>query len=1468
MSPVSRLIVSALPLCVTDIASRILSARRFPRFTMIVNALLLLLVAWSVAPPHVAADGTCGYGTVQKWKVKMHLTQLLSQAGPLRQGDCSYDYTLALNHLSDVTGEFTQDATGSWSGKLTSQEQVDNHLDLVASGSSAYCALGSVFFTEVCSGEGSEENVPFAIDPAMGKYVLSFPHTGIDCPVTYRGAYSAWSQNLLKEIGAPFIIDYPKMVLTPSPSEPVTSVEFPLPGSSPATITGETTLQHQQYSQIPITWSWELTPDYGGAEPELGAPDGNGKAGGGDNAPGSGYGAPTWTINMSTLNIFITDTPLWYKSPVGPSVEVTLSYNSKSLFNRFEPVGRNWQLNYESYLSSDPVSGDVTIYMPDGRRDVYTYNQTSGKFTPPYRVFNELTVIRKGEVMEGSDYQLSFPDGTVYIYKVPSGQLLWAFLTEIRDPHSNKLTLEWQPVSGAPWGGLLKSITDALGKKTFFFHDSDNRIYSIRDPFGRVAMLFYDGEGNLQRITDMGGYSAGFTYDGCGVIRTMAQGGHTRTFGHALNSLTVSDAMGSETFTLDPLTGKAGYQGANATTGTPFGYTQSKTTDGKHSDITGFQTPEGIGFQYTYDSRGNLLTDTLNAAGGNETATFTYNSKGKVTSVVDARGARTDLTYASNAVDPLTLKDGLGTITATYNSTHDILSLTDRMGIAKSFTYNPRGQVTGTLGPLGIATTFNYDAGSQLASVQRSGRTIGSYGYDAVGRLASYTDQNGYTTRRIYNNIDDLLSMTYPDNSSATFARSQSVPHLLDEMTDQAGRTTSYSYDPHGKLREILDPAGGRTRFTYDAAGHASRLIDPNDNSTFFSYDRDNRLTAKRYADGSEVRFSYTNGRITWSKNARGIETSYSYDKNGNLLTVAYSDATPGVTTVYDPYNRPIAVTDALGTRAITYDASSRVTSIDGPWQNDTLTFGYDALGRKTSQSLQQGLSISYGYDTLDRLTTVAAGNSTYSYAYRGDGALLQSLLRPDGSKTEYSYDPVMLRLQQLNNYAPGGSLLNGYALTYDVLGQPLEETVTNGPALKFTGSGEVTAGVNNLNQIASWNGSSTAFNYDADGNMTRGITGDGRGFEAAYDAENRLKSIQYSDAGGVVRRQEFIYGSDGYLGIRRNYATGVLTGEQRYIWQAGKLLQERNGTNAVLRDYIWGMGQRGGVGALLAVKQGASSYQSFSNPRGDVVALVGSGGALAASYAYEPYGAPLAATGTLNQPLRFSTRLYDEGTGLYYFGRRFYSPLLGRWLSRDPLAEMASINLYRYASDNPITGIDPFGEDGFWDRPEMQAQLQAEREAQAAKSASEVTTSEKVTRSIGAAFKWIGDKFKEQPESTRMVVDKVVDTALEANDYTKAGKEWNERINKTIDLAEDYAQIKAAIKDEDPASGLTLLKQVSKHVIGRIPIIGSAQDEVVTKAIETVENAPGGVEAARRMRATGGTNNINEARLMGQVDK
>ena len=59
---------------------------------------------------------------------------------------------------------------------------------------------------------------------------------------------------------------------------------------------------------------------------------------------------------------------------------------------------------------------------------------------------------------------------------------------------------------------------------------------------------------------------------------------------------------------------------------------------------------------------------------------------------------------------------------------------------------------------------------------------------------------------------------------------------------------------------------------------------------------------------------------------------------------------------------------------------------------------------------------------------------------------------------------------------------------------------------------------------------------------------------------------------------------------------------------------------------------------------------------------------------------------------MQFSTKQYDEKTGLSYYGYRFYNPALRRWLTRDPIGERGGINLYGFVGNNPVNWIDPFG--------------------------------------------------------------------------------------------------------------------------------------------------------------------------------
>jgi RHS repeat-associated protein len=92
------------------------------------------------------------------------------------------------------------------------------------------------------------------------------------------------------------------------------------------------------------------------------------------------------------------------------------------------------------------------------------------------------------------------------------------------------------------------------------------------------------------------------------------------------------------------------------------------------------------------------------------------------------------------------------------------------------------------------------------------------------------------------------------------------------------------------------------------------------------------------------------------------------------------------------------------------------------------------------------------------------------------------------------------------------------------------------------------------------------------------------------------------------------------------------------------------------------------------------NSYSYFTDGNGNVVDLTDAYGNSAAHYEYDPFGNLAAQTGTLQQNYQWSSKETDAGTGLVYYGFRFYNPTLGRWSNRDPLNEAGGLNLTEYA--------------------------------------------------------------------------------------------------------------------------------------------------------------------------------------------
>ena len=1036
-------------------------------------------------------------------------------------------------------------------------------------------------------------------------------------------------------------------------------------------------------------------------------------------------GAPTWSVNVLTMNLYMADIPLWYENPVGPGVRISISYNSQSAIAYHQPFGNKWQFNYGSYLVVD-TGGQVTVFMPDGRRDVYSPNGAGG-YSSELGKFNTLTKIAENH------FVLKLQDDSSYEYDIPAGTTsLQPFLVKLKDRYGQALTFGYDSEV------RFSTITDALGRVTTISY-TNGMATTVTDPFGRSARFEYDANENLTKITDMGGYWTSLTYDENVYLTSVSNSRGSYRF-----YIEASDDSGANSDNYPP-PGDQMWANYRITITNPLGgneeyfyyggcdYLEDFGCDGESWHVSPkyyvpwtsqtvnnyrstapkkryfFTTVNGKGTvsNITYPDGGthSYIPDetTLKRASRSDAhghiKSYTYNAKGGTASVTDAKGKTTTLTYAPNDIDVTGVTNGLGTITLGYDGFHNVTSVTNMLGKGTRYTYNNFGQKTSEIDALDMATTYTYYDPSHpsrhlLKEISRDGKVLYSFTYDPVGRIQAKTDPAGLTLMFTYDNLNHIISVLYPDGKQKNFAYSDCCPWLIDSYTDRSGRTVYYTYDAMKRLTMVKAPDGTSVRYEYDADGNVAAFIDPNNGITRFEYDPMGRLTRKTYADGKYERFAYdSEGLPSAGANARDTisgktTATYTYDENHRLTEVTYTDGTPNIYNFYDDYNRMIATGDGIGAWAYAYDPESRLLSVDGPWENDTVSYSYDDTGRKKSVGLYGSDTVEHVYDSLGRLSDIKPGGRTFRYVYpEGRPTTLPvRLTRPNEAFTTYQYDSIN-RLTEIANRNGSQQLIVSDAFTYDAQGMRGDETVTNGVPITNLSPNVTTYTYNRLNQLLSTQSPARSFTYDHDGNMTSGYTPHGYPFTATYDAGNRLKSIEYGDGGSGTHRTEYFYSASGMLA--RQVADGV---ETRFVRDALDVLQERDVANNVVRAYAWNPRAPGGIGGLLSLSQGGQRYSYLYDGKGNVSALIDDSQTPAVTYTYDEFGILMAKGGPLDQPYTFSTKPYDAPTGLSYYGYRFYAPALGRWMNRDPLGEAGGINLYGFVLNNPLNYIDPTG--------------------------------------------------------------------------------------------------------------------------------------------------------------------------------
>ena len=228
----------------------------------------------------------------------------------------------------------------------------------------------------------------------------------------------------------------------------------------------------------------------------------------------------------------------------------------------------------------------------------------------------------------------------------------------------------------------------------------------------------------------------------------------------------------------------------------------------------------------------------------------------------------------------------------------------------------------------------------------------------------------------------------------------------------------------------------------------------------------------------------------------------------------------------------------------------------------------------------------------------------------------------------------------------------------------------------------------------------------DANGNRKNFCPGTNTsgGHTYIYDQDNRL--VSYSDLNDVVTT----YAYDAF-GRRISKTTGGNT--TRYVYAGWDVIQERNGSNGLLRSYLLSGQATDGVVAMTthnpSTGAATASYFYLKDARGNVVALATPAGGVVERYVYDAYGTPTVyntawgsptSQSPLGNPYLFQSRNYDSESGLYYYRLRYMDPFVGRFITPDPIGNWGDAanlgNPYTFVGNNPWTMSDPFGLDAF----------------------------------------------------------------------------------------------------------------------------------------------------------------------------
>jgi len=905
--------------------------------------------------------------------------------------------------------------------------------------------------------------------------------------------------------------------------------------------------------------------------------------------------------------------------------------------------------------------------------------------------------------------------------------------------------------NGAATSEWSKTFSDLLGRKVktlypdsaaaYSYFNNKGQVTNQLDPDGVSLLFVYNAKGEKEYTVLDVDRDGQVDWNGSDRItrntRSVVTGGgpprHQRlTYVWAATNSYTSNLLASVETTVDGQTNWTTQAGLTTRTETYLDTSQGKrtvvsfppvgipsTNIYQHGQILsiGRGTLGSTTYDYDAHSRPSRIIDARNG-----TTTNLFDSADRVTTVstpapAAGQSSQTTVTYFNNVGRPwrTVMPDG-ASVTNEYLLSGELSknSGARTYPVAYSYDYAGRLQTMTTWtnassgGGPGVTTWKYHGQRGWLTNKLYADLKGLAYTYSAAGRFQTRASAEGVTTTYSYNNAGDLATTVY----------SGAVAPNVTNSYDRLGRTVQVATDTYASS-SAFDLVGNLLGERY-SAGPLSGLTLTN------IYDNSLRRISNGVVDAGGVWLTViTNSYDSASRLAvvsdRTNSANYSYVSSSRLVgSIQFKQGTTTRLTEWKAYDNVNRLTQVFSTNspgsfvtsnAYTYNNANQRVSIS-TMDNSRWEYGYDGLGQVISgkrywsdNSPVAGQQFEYAFDDIGNRRVAASGGDQWGANLRCENYTVNNLN------------------QQTQRTVPGGIDIIGAANSNGTVTVNWQPTHRKGDYFRAGVKVDNTAsalwlGVTNIgtfktltNDVLTTNAGSAfvpktpeVFGYNSDGNLTN----DGR-WAYAWDGENRLLSMTSPSTAPVGSRLalHFTYDpkSRRVSKVVSNYSGGSWTRvlHENYLYDDWNLIAGVNGTNsALIQSFMWGLDlsgsarAAGGVGGLLAMNAGVLGAHFYVyDGNGNVAGLAHTGaGTNTASYEYDPFGQLLRGTGPMAKanPFRFSTKYQDDESDLLYYGYRYYTTSVGRWLSRDPIGERGGRNLYCNSKNDLINHQDVLG--------------------------------------------------------------------------------------------------------------------------------------------------------------------------------